>query len=97
MTSNGTFKLPKIVNEPLYHYAPGSAERIALQEELKTMEAGAPYAVPAFVGGKEVNNLNLIFYISVLHILIDSTFILLLCLFVYFIFLRTLLDSSFRT
>lgn len=60
MTSNGSFKLPKIVNEPLYHYAPGSSERIALQKELKTMEAGAPYAVPAFVGGKEVNIFNLV-------------------------------------
>lgn len=52
--SNANFKLPRVTNEPNLHYAPGSAERKALKEELARMEAAAPFFVPAFVGGKAV-------------------------------------------
>ncbi|KAL8291664.1 hypothetical protein RQP46_001922 [Phenoliferia psychrophenolica] len=52
--SNANFKLPRVTNEPNLHYAPGSTERQALKDELARMEAGAPYFVPAFVGGKAV-------------------------------------------
>ncbi|KAI5479736.1 delta-1-pyrroline-5-carboxylate dehydrogenase [Pseudohyphozyma bogoriensis] len=52
--SNAIFKLPRVTNEANVHYAPGSPERAALLAELASMEAAAPYAVPAFVGGKEV-------------------------------------------
>lgn len=55
--SNAQYRLPKIVNEPNLFYAPASKERAALQAELAAMEAAAPFAVPAFVGGKAVRAL----------------------------------------
>jgi 1-pyrroline-5-carboxylate dehydrogenase len=48
-----TFKLPAIDNEPLRHYAPGSAERAGLEAALKEMRAQAPFDVPVIVNGKE--------------------------------------------
>ena len=56
--SNAAYKLPKILNEPNLHYAPGSKERAALLAELAAMEAAAPFAVPAFVGGKAARPLS---------------------------------------
>ncbi|KXN71834.1 delta-1-pyrroline-5-carboxylate dehydrogenase 1 [Conidiobolus coronatus NRRL 28638] len=48
-----TFKLPAIDNEPLRHYAPGSADRAGLEAALKEMRAQAPFDVPVIVNGKE--------------------------------------------
>ncbi|GAA5982579.1 hypothetical protein JCM11641_002589 [Rhodosporidiobolus odoratus] len=53
-TTNAHYKLPVVVNEVNKNYAPGSAERAALQEALAEMEAAAPFEVPAFTGGKAV-------------------------------------------
>ncbi|GAA5831061.1 hypothetical protein JCM11251_005130 [Rhodosporidiobolus azoricus] len=53
-TTNAHYKLPVVANEANKHYAPGSAERQALQEALAELEAAAPFEVPAFVNGKEV-------------------------------------------
>ncbi|GAA5857399.1 hypothetical protein JCM8547_002260 [Rhodosporidiobolus lusitaniae] len=53
-STNATYKLPKVANEVNKNYAPGSAEREALQAAIKELESAAPFEVPAFVGGKEV-------------------------------------------
>lgn len=53
-STNATYKLPVVRNEPNLHYAVNSAERAALKEALAELEAAAPFEVPAFVGGKEV-------------------------------------------
>ncbi|GAA5949032.1 hypothetical protein JCM21900_003180 [Sporobolomyces salmonicolor] len=55
VNTNAHFKLPRVFNEPNKSYAPGSPERAALVAALAEMEAAAPFDVPAFVGGKEVN------------------------------------------
>ncbi|SCZ92264.1 BZ3500_MvSof-1268-A1-R1_Chr5-2g07746 [Microbotryum saponariae] len=52
--NNASFKLPTVANEPNKHYTPGSPEREALSQELKAMQAAAPFHVPAFVNAKEV-------------------------------------------
>lgn len=54
------FKLPKVLNEPNAHYKKNSAERIALEQELTSMAANAPYYVPAFINGKNVSLPSLI-------------------------------------
>jgi 1-pyrroline-5-carboxylate dehydrogenase len=51
--SKGFFKVPQAVNEPVKGYAPGSAERRALQAELKEQRAQQA-DIPMFIGGKEV-------------------------------------------
>src|SRR6476469_3980077 len=51
--SLGYFSYPMPVNEPVYSYAPGSAERAALNKtlaELKSRQAD----IPMYIGGKEV-------------------------------------------
>ncbi|GJN88011.1 hypothetical protein Rhopal_000966-T1 [Rhodotorula paludigena] len=53
-STNATYKLPVVRNEPNLHYTVNSAERAALKEALAELEAAAPFEVPAFVGGKEV-------------------------------------------
>ncbi|KAI9173247.1 1-pyrroline-5-carboxylate dehydrogenase [Blastocladiella emersonii ATCC 22665] len=50
----GHFSIPNIENEPLKAYAPGSAERKALQAALDEMQAGAPYHVPIVINGKQI-------------------------------------------
>jgi len=47
--------LPKPPNEPVLHYAPGSPERKAIQEALRTMASECP-DVPHVVGGKELRD-----------------------------------------
>ncbi len=51
--SLGYFSYPMPVNEPVYTYAPGTAERAALQKalaELKSQHAD----IPMYIGGQEV-------------------------------------------
>jgi 1-pyrroline-5-carboxylate dehydrogenase len=53
----GYFNYPMPVNEPVYNYAPGTAERKALQQtikELKSQQAD----IPMYIGGKEVRTGN---------------------------------------
>ncbi|HPR17947.1 MAG TPA: L-glutamate gamma-semialdehyde dehydrogenase [Candidatus Cloacimonadota bacterium] len=49
------FKVPQ--NEPLYGYAPGSAERAALKKELDRL-ANLNLEIPLIIGGKEVRTGN---------------------------------------
>lgn len=51
--SNAYFYVPKPVNEPILSYAPGSAEKKALQAELARLQA-EPVDVPLVIGGKDV-------------------------------------------
>ncbi|MFL5481416.1 MAG: L-glutamate gamma-semialdehyde dehydrogenase [Gemmatimonadaceae bacterium] len=51
---NGNRRVPAPVNEPIKSYAPGSAERTALKERLRTM-AGERIEIPLVIGGKEVS------------------------------------------
>lgn len=51
--SNGVFRIPRAINEPVKSYAAGSAERQALKkaiQELKSVELD----IPMFIGGKEI-------------------------------------------
>lgn len=59
MSSNANFRLPKQVNEANLNYKTGSVERLALEAELVSMTAAAPFFVPAFIGGVEVSFLPL--------------------------------------
>lgn len=49
----GFFNVPNPVNEPTYSYAPGSRERILLQEALRDARA-KQIDIPMLIGGKEV-------------------------------------------
>ncbi|MDH3627730.1 MAG: L-glutamate gamma-semialdehyde dehydrogenase [Acidobacteriota bacterium] len=51
--SNGNFKVPVPVNEPVREYRPGSPERAALEAELKRMTAKS-IDIPARIGGRKV-------------------------------------------
>ncbi len=51
--SNAYFYVPKPVNESILSYAPGSAEKKALQAELTRLQA-EPVDVPLVIGGKDV-------------------------------------------
>lgn len=58
---NAYFKAPAPTNEPIYSYAPGSAEREALQAELK-YQRSRTIDVPMVIDGKEVfteNKINM--------------------------------------
>ncbi|KAI9333410.1 Aldehyde/histidinol dehydrogenase [Obelidium mucronatum] len=50
----GRFNVPDVQNEPMYNYAPGSAERKKLQEALAEMRAKMPYEVPCVVNGEKI-------------------------------------------
>ncbi|MBA2687876.1 MAG: L-glutamate gamma-semialdehyde dehydrogenase [Gemmatimonadaceae bacterium] len=50
---NGTRKVPAPVNEPVRSYAPGSPERAALKDRLKSM-AGERVDIPLIIGGEEI-------------------------------------------
>ena len=51
---NGNRRVPTPVNEPIKSYAPGSVERAALKERLRSM-AGEKIEIPLVIGGKEVS------------------------------------------
>lgn len=49
----GIYKLPKVQNEPVYSYAPGSAERKALKAKLAELNKGR-LDIPMIIDGKEI-------------------------------------------
>lgn len=51
--STGFFSVPFPKNEPVLNYAPGSAERAALQEAIKAARA-QQIDIPQYIGGEEV-------------------------------------------
>lgn len=55
--SLGTFSYPIPVNEPVHSYAPGSAERAALQNTLKELKSQQA-DIPMYIGGEEVRTGN---------------------------------------
>src|ERR1022692_316608 len=55
--SNGIFKTPVAINEPIKSYAPGTPERAELQNMLKDSVA-EHRDIPMYIGGKEVRNGN---------------------------------------
>lgn len=56
--SNGIFKVPAAVNEPVRSYAPGSSEHTNLISKYKEMLNQNPIDVPMYIGGKEVRTSN---------------------------------------
>src|SRR5437763_9838095 len=56
---NGNRRVPAPVNEPIKSHAPGSAERTALKERLRTM-SGERIEIPLIIGGKEVRTGDLV-------------------------------------
>jgi 1-pyrroline-5-carboxylate dehydrogenase len=52
---NGHFHYNQPVNEPVLNYAPGSKERKALQEALKTMKSKT-FDIPMYINGEEVRS-----------------------------------------
>lgn len=55
--SLGTFSYPMPVNEPIHSYAPGSAERKALQQTLRELK-GQQADIPMYIGSAEVRTGN---------------------------------------
>ena len=53
----GYFSYPMPVNEPVYSYAPGSAEREALKKTLKELKS-AELDIPMYIGSEEVRTGN---------------------------------------
>ncbi|MDD3807676.1 MAG: L-glutamate gamma-semialdehyde dehydrogenase [Candidatus Marinimicrobia bacterium] len=51
--SNGIFKVPTAVNEPILSYAPGSVERAQLEKKIKELKTST-LEIPLIIGGKEV-------------------------------------------
>ena len=51
---NGNRRVPPPVNEPVRSYAPGSPERAALKERLRSM-SGERIDIPLIIGGKEIH------------------------------------------
>ncbi|MFL5523269.1 MAG: aldehyde dehydrogenase family protein, partial [Gemmatimonadaceae bacterium] len=56
---NGNRRVPPPVNEPVKSYAPGSPERAALKDRLKSM-AGERVDIPLIIGGEEVHTGELV-------------------------------------
>ena len=50
---NGFFNIPKVKNEPVYDYAPGSQERKDLQAALAKWRSEIQN-IPMYIGGKEI-------------------------------------------
>ncbi len=50
---NAIFRLPEVKNEPIKSYAPGSPERISLQEKIREMRSTV-VDLPMIIGGQEV-------------------------------------------
>lgn len=51
--SNAIFRIPKALNEPIRSYAPGTADRTALKDAIKSLKS-EQVDIPMFIGGKEV-------------------------------------------
>ncbi|PVV02625.1 hypothetical protein BB560_002919 [Smittium megazygosporum] len=46
--------LPKIINEPMRDYPPGSSDRLKMLEAIETIKSNGPYHVNLVINGKEV-------------------------------------------
>lgn len=55
--SNGVFRIPTAVNEPVKAYAPGSAERKLLKQAIADLKS-KQVDIPMYIGGKEVRTGN---------------------------------------
>lgn len=53
-SSNSSFQLPPVSNQPSYEYHPGSPERASLDAALDKMKSMMPFEVPLVLNGKEV-------------------------------------------
>ena len=51
--ANGFFNVPLPINEPVKGYAPGSKEKLELQQQLKSLK-NLELDIPMYIGGKEV-------------------------------------------
>lgn len=51
--STGFYQVPTPINEPIYSYAPGSAEREALQATLKALKSQS-VEVPLYIGSEQI-------------------------------------------
>ncbi|ORX36362.1 delta-1-pyrroline-5-carboxylate dehydrogenase [Kockovaella imperatae] len=58
MSQLASFKVPKIENEPMRNYAPGSAERKGLEAALAKMQKELPFEIPCVVNGKEASKIE---------------------------------------
>ncbi len=56
--SKGFFKIPQPQNEPVLHYTPDSAERVALVSKINELKS-QKIEIPLIIGGKEVRTGNL--------------------------------------
>src|SRR5690554_2686673 len=52
--SKGVYQIPFPENEPVFEYAPGSAEREKLQKAFKKLMSAEPIDVPMYIGSEEV-------------------------------------------
>lgn len=57
LMNNGVIQTPKPQNEPVYNYAPGSQERVLLDEILAEM-AGQQIEIPLIIDGEEIRTGN---------------------------------------
>ncbi|HEX8657716.1 MAG TPA: aldehyde dehydrogenase family protein, partial [Hymenobacter sp.] len=55
--ANGFFNVPYPINEPVKGYAPGSKERLELQQQLKSLRQ-LELDIPMYIGGQEVRTGN---------------------------------------
>jgi len=53
--STGFYKIPEVLNEPVYTYAPGTPERAALKEEIRKARS-KQVDLPMIINGKEVRS-----------------------------------------
>ena len=51
--ANGFFNVPLPINEPVKGYAPGSKEKLELQQQLKSLKQ-LELDIPMYIGGQEV-------------------------------------------
>lgn len=51
--SNGIYKVPAAINEPVLNYAPGSPERASLKKSITDLRSKVK-DVPMYIGGKEI-------------------------------------------
>src|ERR1700745_3644596 len=56
---NGNRRVPPPVNEPVKSYAPGSPERAALKDRLRSM-SGDRADIPLIIGGEEIHTGELV-------------------------------------
>lgn len=56
--SNAIFRVPTATNEPVFNYAPGTAERENLLAQYKKMYNQAPIDVPMYIGNQKVTTTN---------------------------------------